>query len=139
MNGPAHFDLDAAAQLDAAELVLRHPVTGAPTAARITLAGPEHEARKAFVFARMRKHRAEFERAGRIAPTDPQDDAADEVAMLVACTLGWDGLAVGGQPLAYSADACTRLYNDPRRAWVRDQVKAALDQRALFIAGSAAS
>lgn len=133
------FDLDDAAQTTEGELELKHPVTGAPLGVFFTLAGPEHDVRKQRLFALMRRRRAEFEKQGKLLTTDPADDAADEVALIAACTLGWRNLVVGGAPLAWSAGACAALYADPKRAWVRDQVKAALDQRELFIAGSASA
>jgi hypothetical protein len=133
----AAFDLDSAVQLDTAELQLKHPATGAPTGAFVLLAGPEHDVRRQRLFALMRRRRAEFERLGKLMTSDPVEDAAAELELLAACTLGWRNLSVGGQELAYSAAACAALYADPRRAWVRDQVKAALDQRDLFIGSSA--
>lgn len=132
----AALDLDAVVQTTSAVLTLKHPVTGAATPARITVAGPEHPARKAAIFARMRVRRQEMERTGKLSVTDPAEDEQDEVALLAACTLGWSGLRVGGAVLAYSAEASAALYADPKRAWVRDQVKTALDQRELFIGGS---
>jgi hypothetical protein len=131
------FDLDTAQQLTTAEVELKHPSTGAPTGAFFTLAGPEHDVRRQRLFALMRRRRAEFEKQGRLMTSDPADDAADELDMLAACTLGWRGLAAGGAPLEFSVEACKALYADPKRAWVRDQVKTALDQRELFIGGSA--
>ena len=133
----AWLDLDALEQSTSAVVVLRHPVSGAPTAASITIAGPEHPARKGAIFARMRMRRAEMERTGKLGVTDPLDDEQDELALLAACTLGWEGLSTDGAPLVFSAEAARALYADPRRAWVRDQVKAALDERALFFGSSA--
>lgn len=135
----ALLDLDALEQSTTAVVVLKHPVSGAPTSATITVAGPEHPARKAAIFARMRVRRAEMERTGKLSVTDPADDEQDEVALLAACTLGWAGLSTGGAALAYSAEAARALYADPKRAWVRDQVKAALDERALFFGNCAPS
>jgi hypothetical protein len=86
----------------------------------------------------MRRRRAAFAAAGgEMPPPDPQEDEDDELAMLVACTLGWSNLALGGNPLEFSAGACGQLYGDPQRAWIREQVRKALDDRARFIGGSA--
>lgn len=131
------LDLDTLVENTTGTVVLKHPITGASTGASITIAGPEHPTRKAQVFSRMRQRRAELERTGRLTVPDPEDDDTDEAALLATCTLGWAGLAVAGQPLAYSAEAARALYADPRRRWVRDQVRAALDQRELFIGSSA--
>lgn len=131
------LDLDSLQQQLTARLVLRHPVTGLPTKAGITIAGVEHPARKAAVFQRMRERRAELERTGKISMPDPADDDADEVALLVACTIGWDGLARGDQRLDFSPAAAAALYGDAKWRWVRNQVKNALDQSELFFGGSA--
>lgn len=130
------LNLDGLEQATAGTLVLKHPVTGAATAARVQLAGAEHPARKQAVFARMRQRRAELQRTGTLTVPDPAEDEADEVELLAQCTLGWQGLAQGGQPLAYSPAAARALYADARFRWLREQVKAALDDRALFFAGS---
>lgn len=131
------LDLDTLEQKTSAELVVKHPITGEPTAARILIAGPEHALRRSAIFQRMRARRAEVERTGKLSMPDPEDEDADEANLLAACTLGWSGLSTGGQPVVYTADAARALYSDPRRRWLRDQVKAALDQRELFIGSSA--
>lgn len=132
----AGIDLDSVETLLAAELKLLHPVTGAPTGATVLLAGPEHPERKRLVHLAMRQHRDEFERTGKIG-LPPDEAEAQALAVVVGSTLGWSGLRVKGEPIAFSADACRALFSDPRRAWVRDQVKAGLDRRELFIGGSA--
>jgi hypothetical protein len=42
---------------------------------------------------------------------------------LVANTIGWEGAAV-----PYSPQAALALYSDPKRQWLRSQVRAALDE-----------
>ena len=64
--------------------------------------------------------------------SDPEDDAADDLELTVACTLGWRGAA---QP--YTPAAARALYADPKRRWLRDQVQAGLQDRALFMRSSA--
>ena len=135
----ALFDLDSVVQLTTATLKLKHPISGLPTGVCIELAGPEHAARQAIEWERTRAIRAEMESTGKYGFKALAEIKLDAIERLVACTLGWSGLSLGGQPLAYSADACTRLYADPKWAWVRDKVKEALDQRELFIGGSAAT
>lgn len=108
--------------------------TGAPTAMVITLAGPEHPERKRRLFSRQRRLRAALSKTGKLPVGDPEDDEADELEELVACTLGWRGAV---QP--YSPAAARQLYADPKRRWLRDQVKAALEERELFTRSSAAA
>ena len=133
---PVAFDLDAVVTRATSDYLLLHPVTAAPTGVVITLAGPEHPDRKRLIHAALLHHRDEYERTGKVGLA-PDEAEAQAVAMVIGCTLGWSGFTVGGEPLAFSAAACTALFNDPRRAWVRDQVKAALDRRDLFIGSSA--
>lgn len=136
-GGDGALELDTLEQATVGVVVLKHPVSGQATRATVSIAGPEHPARKAAIFARMRARRAEMERAGKLSVSDPADDEQDEIALLVVCTLGWANLSVAGVPLAYSVEAARALYADPKRAWLRDQVKAALDERALFFGACA--
>ena len=80
------------------------------------------------------RSRAGLAKTGKLQVGDPEDDAADQLDMLVACTLAWSGAAV-----PYSPAAARSLYGDKRRTWLRDQVQAALDERELFTRSSAAT
>lgn len=115
-----------------AELEIKHPVTGKGTGWKLRIAGVEHPMRKRRSYDRRREVTAEMARTGRLPVIDPQ--AADEAELedLVAFTLGWQGGAV-----EYSPAAVREAFSDPRRRWLRDQVKAGLDERQLFISGSA--
>lgn len=121
------FNLDDFEDVTSAEVRIKNPSTGAPTPMVVTLAGPEHSDRKRLTFARQRRLRGALAKTGRVPVSDPEDDDADELDMLVACTLGWVGASV-----AYSRDEARRLYADPKRRWLRDQVAAALQERELF-------
>lgn len=130
----APFDFAAFEDVDRADVRIKDPTTGAATAMVITLAGPEHPDRKRLTFARQRRLRAGLAKTGKLQVGDPEDDAADQLDMLVACTLAWSGAAV-----PYSPAAARALYGDKRRTWLRDQVQAALDERELFTRSSAAT
>lgn len=131
------LDLGQVAEKTTGEYTVKHPATGAPTKACLLLAGPEHDARRAAVFARMRARQQEMERSGRITLPSPEEDEDDRTALAAACTLGWSGLARDGVPLVFTTDAPKQLYADPRYRWLRNQVIGALDQRELFFGGSA--
>ena len=107
---------------------------GALTSWTITLAGPEHPDRKRRLFSRQRRLRAALAKTGKIPTSDPEDDDADQLDDLVACTLGWEGAA-----LPYSPQAARTLYADTKRRWLREQVAIALEERALFMHSSAAT
>jgi hypothetical protein len=133
----ATLDLDLLVENIEGRVVLKHPLSGGPTAAVVTIAGPEHPARKGKLFALKRARRAALMASGgQLTIPDPTDDEADELDLLVVCTLGWSGINVKGAALVYTAAAARELYADPRRRWVREQVLAALDKRDLFISSS---
>ena len=106
-----------------------------PTAT-VDVVGPEHPARKRFHMDRARKMRAAFQRTGKVEVTDPLDDIDVETDFLVACTTGWENLTRSGSIVPYSADEARALYTDPKRQWVRSQVKKALDEADRFISNS---
>jgi hypothetical protein len=126
------FDINAFEDALEGELRIKHPITGAPTTMVVQLAGPEHPLRRSIVLARQRRMRAQVARTGSVQIGDPEDDAAEDLELLVACTLGWRGAA---QP--YSPAAARELYGDVRRRWLREQVHLGLQDRQLFMTGSA--
>lgn len=128
------FDFTAYEDVTSADVRIKNPATGAPTPMVVTLAGPEHPDRKRLTFARQRRMRAALAKTGKLQVGDPEDDEADELELLTACTLGWTGA-----PMPYTAAAARTLYADPKRRWLRDQVQAALNERELFTRSSAAS
>lgn len=121
------LNLEAYEDVTSAELKIKNPTTGAPTPMVITLAGPEHAERKRLTFAKQRRMRAALSKTGKIPVSDPEDDADEETDLLVVCTLGWIGAST-----PYSREAARKLYTDPKRQWLRDQVSAALNERELF-------
>ncbi len=130
------LDLDAYEDTTTGTLVLVDPSTQAPTSSTITLAGPEHQSRKQLDLARTRKLRAAVSSTGKMPISDPVDDYDDETDYFVAATLGWN-LTRSGQPVPFSPDTARAIYTDPKRQWVREQVKAGLGKTALFIKTSA--
>ena len=125
------FDFTEFEDVESAQVRIKNPKTGAPPAMVVTLAGPEHNSRKGILMARQRRIRAAVNRTGKMALPDPEEDDAEAIDLLVACTLGWEG---GSLP--YSPAAARSLYGDPKRRWLRDQVQAALDDRELFTRSS---
>jgi hypothetical protein len=123
----AVFDFTAFEDTTTAEVRIKNPSTGAPTPMVVTLAGPEHPDRKRIIFAKQRRMRAVLAKTGQVKMGDPEEDEAEELDLLIACTLGWQGA-----PVAYSPKAARELYSDPKRRWLRDQVQTALQERELF-------
>ena len=131
------FDLDEFEDAQTANVVIKHPVTGAPTGMFVTLAGPEHPLRKKRVMDQQRDFRSKFAKTGKLPQTDPVDDEETSTDLLIACTFGWK-LSFGGTSLTYSPAAAETLYRDPKRQWLRAQLKVAFDERENFIVRSAA-
>lgn len=127
------FNLSDFQDTETAEVVIKHPATGAPTEATVTIAGPEHPKRKSIVFDKQRKLRRQLTKTGKLEFTDPAEEEVEETDLLAACTLGWKGIAVNGKEIPFSQAEAAKLYADPALRWFRAQVKAAMDERELFI------
>ena len=83
------FDLDDFEDIESACIQVKHPLTGAPVEGMyVMLAGPEHPKRRELVLDRQRQARAKMMKAQRMQLSDPAEDEASELTMLVACTLG---------------------------------------------------
>lgn len=137
MTDETQFDISDYEDVTACEVVIKHPVTGAPTDLVITVAGPEHPDRRRINFERQRQMRKALQRTGKLQLADPVEDEDADTEMLVACTLGWRGMMLGGVPLEFSKEQVRRVYTDAKRRWLRDQVKTAMEEREAFIARSA--
>lgn len=132
----ASLDIDAYDTVTTGELTLTDPKTGAPTSTVVTLASPEHEARRRIDLARTRKLRAEYASTGKMPQTDPLEEIEDETDYLVASVLGWN-LTRAGQPVACTPENVRALLTDPRKKWLRTQVLAGVNKSELFITASA--
>ena len=107
------FNIKSISDAQSADVELKDPVSGTALGATITLAGPEHPKRKAIEFARQRKVRAKFQKAGKLEFTDPADDEQDNIELLAACTLGWSGITEDdGKEIVFSSNRSLdfRLY-----------------------------
>lgn len=131
-----NLDLDCFENVTSGVVTLKNPKTGEPTASTITLASPEHPARKKIDLDRTRRLRGDFAANGKLTQTDPLEDHDEETDYLVAATLDWN-LIQGGQPIPCTAENARRIYTDPKRVWVRDQALAGVRKSELFIAASA--
>ena len=130
------LDIASITEAAEAEIPLPHPVTKVPLGASITVAGPEHPKRKAIVFDRQRRIRARMQKTGRLQLDDPEKSEEDDIALLAACTLGWNGLEEDGIAIAFSEAAAAALYARPELGWLRAQVMEAINDRENFIRGS---
>lgn len=127
------FNLSEFHDTESADVVIKHPATGAPTDAVVTIAGPEHPKRKAIVFDKQRRMRRQLAKTGKLEFTDPSEEEVEETDLLAACTLNWKNVGFDGKEVAFSKESAAKLYADPQLRWFRAQVKAAMDERELFI------
>lgn len=127
------FNIQTITDAASADVEIKHPVTGASLGATVTLAGPEHPARRAIDFAKQRKLRAAIQKTGRLEVSDPEDDLLDAIDKLAVCTLGWSGITDGDAPIEFSKAAAAKLYGADGMGWLRDQLYAAMEERARFI------
>lgn len=126
----ATFDFEEFEDVLSASVTIKNPATQAPTSMIVTIAGPEHPTRKRLMFEKMRRMRKSMLKNQTL--TDPEEEDGDETELVIACTLGWQG-----GPVPYSPDAARAVLSNPKRRWLRDQIKAALDERERFISRSA--
>lgn len=131
----APVDLAGIRSLAEAEVGLRHPVSGEPLGARVTLASPDHPARRQ---AKLDIARAERERGapeGDEASIERIDAAALE--LLSRIVLGWQGIRQDGVDIPWSPQAVRDLLAPEAMRWLRNQLLDEAGRLENFIATSA--
>jgi len=80
-----------------------------------------------------RKRMAKMAKGGfrSVSATSAEEIEQDAIALLAACTTGWSGVVIGGKAIDYNQDNAVMLYT--RFPWIREQVDAAIGDRANFI------
>ncbi|MFZ6755757.1 hypothetical protein ACO0K9_00940 [Undibacterium sp. Ji50W] len=132
------FKINSIKDAQTADVELKHPETGAPLDATVTLMGPEHPSRKALEFARQRELRKGLQKTGKVQFGDPVEDEQDAIDELVAITTGWSGICNDdGSAIAFSAQAARDLYTKEDLGWLRTQLFTAKNERERFIKSSA--
>ena len=122
------MELSNIIEQDSAEVELKNPKTGDGLGVFITVAGPEHEKRRATLYAAQRKTRKMLAKNKGadpwklLAESDPEEEDEQVTDHLVACTLGWRNLDLNGAPYEFTAANARHLYTDAKFAWVRRQV-----------------
>jgi hypothetical protein len=127
------FDLDSFEDVGTGEYVVKHPETGAPTPLVLILAGPEHPSRKKKRFNRIRKARAAAAKTGKIQFDDPADEEEATPLDVAECIVGWRGMVRSGHQVPYSFEEALRIMRDPKKRWLLNQARVALDETELFI------
>lgn len=130
------MDLNGIIENDTGTHELKHPVDGAPLGIFFTLAGPEHPIRQKIALQASRDLRRRVQKAGKLVFDDPEEELEAETDYLVAATLGWKNLEIEGRVLDYTPGNARMLYMNARFAWVRRQIRKALDDAEVFIGSS---
>lgn len=116
------------------ELQLTHPKTGEALPARIRVLGADSETFRDKQRELLRRRGERMNRTRRLA-VSPEEAEADSLELLVAATAGWSGLALDGAELPFSGDNVRLVYK--RFGWIREQVDAAVSDRANFLRNAA--
>jgi hypothetical protein len=129
--------LDTSATSDTgAKMVVLHPATGVALNADdgeevfIVLAGEDSERCKAARRAISNK-RLKAQSSGLRVQVTREEIEADDLDVLVSCTMGWGGLALDGKDLEFSPANARVLYT--KLPWLREQANAFITDRANFL------
>jgi hypothetical protein len=118
-----------------AVLTLRHPVTNENLEGwNITLVGKDSA-----TFQRVNQKFVDKQLADASSNRGkPKVKSADlqrqNIDTLVACTKGWEGLILNGQPFAFSDENARKLYTE--NAWIKEQAESFIEDRANFLGNS---
>lgn len=117
---------------------LRHPKTNEPlTGWWIHVLGSDSESYQEQL-REFRRRRADILKRNLRASYTPEEAEAEGLELLASATRGWsDKLTLDGAPLQFSQDAAKKLY--ARFPWIKEQVDAAVADRANFLPGNGTS
>jgi len=119
------------------DVELKHPDSGDPIGAVIRVYGADSDAYKDKQLTQQRERLEKLARKGRVQPPTPEQLEQQSIELLAAATDGWQGLEIGGKPVEFNRAAAVQLYGD--YPWIREQVDAAIHDRANFLPRSASS
>jgi len=133
------LDISSASE-SGAVMQVTHPVSGAVLTfgdgkpVSLTLAGADSERfRRAQRAATNRKLRAN--QAGRRVQLSAEELENDALEMIVAATIGWQGISIGADgDLPFTIDNARAIYK--KLPWLREQADAFISDRANFLKAS---
>ena len=142
------IDISGAMPVDTGILDIRKAGTEQPTGWKITFAGPSHPKTLAWADRQSRRalHRQAAIEAAQVngrkyKPEErtPDDVRRDNVEWIVARILDWTPIKVGGEVIAFSEAAATRLLSRPEMGWAFQQMVDYLADERSFTRRSATS
>lgn len=125
------FDLSEykAAAVDVADIDIVHPVTGQSLGMKIQVLSIDcDEYRKEAM--RLQNENIRYYRKNR-GKTTAERIAQEALDLLVAVTVGWQGLLENGQPVPFTKENCQRIYTD--YPFIKEQVDEFVGDRRNFI------
>lgn len=125
----AALDLTKASN-DGAWIILKHPATGEELSGRIKVVGKDStkftQLSEEFKRKTLDDMKVNKTMAQRMENAQEQSDA-----ILVACTLDWDGMMLDGKDLPFSEKNVKMVYS--RFNWIKEQIDVAIADRANFL------
>lgn len=125
----ASLDLTKASN-DGAWITLKHPATGEELSGRIKIVGKDStkftQLSEEFKRKTLDDMKANKTMAQRMENAQEQSDA-----ILVSCTLDWDGMMLDGKDLPFSEANVKMVYS--RFNWIKEQIDVAIADRANFL------
>lgn len=124
------LDVVSAAEMGA-EVILRHPGTDEPLDIKFKVVGKD--SKRVYNALRVVGNR----RLNSNTRETLDKIEADGIALLVACTVGWENLQEDGEDVPFTPEAAQRIYKEYK--WIREQVDAFVQDRANFLKTGSAS
>lgn len=118
---------------------LTHPDTGAELDIEFTVLGSDSDTYRDKNNEIIRFHQRAMEKRGKYKLLTPDEEEAGKIEVLVACTVGWKNLQVGGKDFPFSIPAARELYKMRGLKWIRNQVYAAVHEVSNFLPKAANS
>lgn len=126
------FNVNTIQSIREAEIELKHPVTGEPLGASITLLSSDHPDRRTAI--------RDYNRVLRkIGDGDSEDQIAQRTEAhrqyIASCVAKWKGISLDGTAeTPFSTGAVVELFSKPELDWLYTQVQAGLVNEKNFIA-----
>lgn len=123
------MDLSSLALEQTAEMILKHPVTGADTDAVIVLYGKDSKQyRDAFAV------QAKKAAAMKASDSDYQEKLSElGLDIFIKCTKDWRNVGLDGKALECTPENVAMMYKDERFVWIHNQIAAFMEKRANFM------
>lgn len=123
------LDLNKSAN-EGAWITLKHPATGEELSGRIKVIGKDStkfiQMNEEFRRKTLEDMKSNKTMAQKMESAQEQSDA-----ILVACTIDWDGMVLDGEDLPFNESNVKMIYQ--RFTWIKEQVDIAIADRANFL------